>query len=363
MAFRTNKTPVLQEKTASGSVASFNTALAMPLASCNIAVNAWQEGSGDPSPSNVRPIHGFSVLNATRAGKNIANIKTYNDWVNIGAYAINQYCLPNNTLLIMSLVDKDPTIDLTGVFFGYIAGNYDGSALQARDYYWVINNGSIGNRKTNISLSGSNLLNSLFFYPTTEGTFNKIFSRYDIQIEVGSTATDYEQYTGNTYTIQLGQEVYGAEVDMVNGVAHVTHEYLEPAKGQWQGKDGAFFYTRVWDELIFTGAAWKTGISNKFIPRVGTASAGEWWFNPNGRIVISTTDSYSTVAEMYEAIGSISFVCELATPFDIQLTPTQIETLIGNNTIFADTGDVDLTYNDLDLAKRGSFREVFKLPS
>ena len=40
MAFRTNKTPVLQEKSASGSVATFNTALAMPLASCNIAVNA-----------------------------------------------------------------------------------------------------------------------------------------------------------------------------------------------------------------------------------------------------------------------------------------------------------------------------------
>jgi hypothetical protein len=52
----------------------------------------------------------------------------------------------------------------------------------------------------------------------------------------------------------------------------------------------------------------------------------------------------------------------LLTPFDIQLTPTQIETLIGNNTIFADTGDVDLTYKDCDLAKRGDFRQVFKIP-
>ena len=54
----------------------------------------------------------------------------------------------------------------------------------------------------------------------------------------------------------------------------------------------------------------------------------------------------------------------LATPFDIQLTPTQIETIAGKtNTIFADTGDIDLTYKDLDIAKRGNFREVFKLPS
>jgi hypothetical protein len=26
------------------------------------------------------------------------------------------------------------------------------------------------------------------------------------------------------------------------------------------------------------------------------------------------------------------------------------------------SGDISLTYKDLDLAKRGSFREVFKLP-
>lgn len=62
MAFRTNKTPVLQTKSASGSVATFNTALAMPLVSCNIAVTATQSGSGTPSPDNVRPISGYLSL-------------------------------------------------------------------------------------------------------------------------------------------------------------------------------------------------------------------------------------------------------------------------------------------------------------
>ena len=46
------------------------------------------------------------------------------------------------------------------------------------------------------------------------------------------------------------------------------------------------------------------------------------------------------------------------------ITLQQIQTIAGKtNTIFADTGDIDLTYKDLDIAKRGNFREVFKLPS
>ena len=65
----------------------------------------------------------------------------------------------------------------------------------------------------------------------------------------------------------------------------------------------------------------------------------------------------------YVNSNPITFIYKLAEPFDIQLTPTQIETLIGDNNIFADTGDIDLTYKDLDIAKIGNFREVFRLPS
>jgi len=37
-------------------------------------------------------------------------------------------------------------------------------------------------------------------------------------------------------------------------------------------------------------------------------------------------------------------VYELATPQTYQLTPQQISTLIGNNTVFVDTGDISVTY-------------------
>jgi hypothetical protein len=83
----------------------------------------------------------------------------------------------------------------------------------------------------------------------------------------------------------------------------------------------------------------------------------------NDKGINASWTDYTDRTDFRNAVSGQHLVYELETPFDIQLTPTQIETLIGNNTIFADTGDVDLTFNDLDIAKRGSFREVFKLPS
>ena len=240
--FRTNKEPDLQEKSASGTVATFNTALAMPLASCNIAVNAWQEGSGDPSPSNVRPIHGFSEVNVTS----------------------------NNVV----------------------------------------------------------------------------------------------------HTIQLGEEVYGAEVDVVNGVAHVTHglaEFDGSSDENWRFvQSSGAFYININDMAVVTayeGAAnWLKTITN--VGQLGILFGANNDSIYLGKLMnnIPEITDISTL-KTYLSEHNLVVKYPLATPFDIQLTPTQIETLIGNNTIFADTGNVDLTYKDLDIAKRGNFREVFKLPS
>ena len=239
MAFRTNKMPVLQTKSASGSVATFNTALAMPLASCNIAVNAYQEGSGDPSPSNVRAIHGFSEVNVTA----------------------------NNVV----------------------------------------------------------------------------------------------------YTIQLGQEVYGAEVDVVNGVAHVTHKIVDLGSLTWVASEG-FHYAVINNGIYGTNLKAAKAICDHYKIVRGqdfstTNNAFCYGLNNRAQLWVNDSNLNSLSASDFKtAISNTFVVYELATPFDIQLTPQQIETLIGNNTIFADTGDIDLTYKDLDIAKRGSFREVFKLP-
>lgn len=56
---------------ASGAVASFKTNMAAPLAECKTEFAPVQSGSGDPSPSNVRPITGWTGVTVNRCGKNM----------------------------------------------------------------------------------------------------------------------------------------------------------------------------------------------------------------------------------------------------------------------------------------------------
>ena len=354
MAFRTNKTPVLQTKSASGSVASFNTALAMPLPSCNIAVNAWQEGSGDPSPSNIRPIHGFSEVNATRAGKNLwpydnlTGTRRISKDISlpIGSYVFSAIC-----------TSTDTDSNVCAFLFQYEDGTY--SALKSLQR----------NARSSNTINLTKPVRFLYVYASNNDTtsVNDDFTFSDIQIELGSTPTAYEPYTGNTYTIQLGQEVYGAEVDVVNGVAHVTHGLVDLGDLLWAYGSGfgGYFYANISD---IKPNSWENCSCEAYKNHIITGnlnSLPNYNFGVDDmikRIYFKNYD-YTDANDFKIAVAGVKLVYELATPIETQLTPTPISTIVGSNTIFADTGDIDITYKDLDIAKRGNFREVFKLPS
>lgn len=60
--------------------------------------------------------------------------------------------------------------------------------------------------------------------------------------------------------------------------------------------------------------------------------------------VLTTKDSYESAAAFKTAMSGQTLVYELATPQTIQLTPTEIQTLLGENNVWADSGDVEITY-------------------
>ena len=62
--------------TSSGSIANFQTDLASPLKSCKVSFLPVQEGTGDPSPNNVRAISGWDELNVYKCGENLFNYET-----------------------------------------------------------------------------------------------------------------------------------------------------------------------------------------------------------------------------------------------------------------------------------------------
>ena len=67
----------LVEDTATGNPVAFNTNVAKPLNSVVVPLTYTQSGTGDPSPSNVRPISGLSSLFCVHTKKNMAKIRGY----------------------------------------------------------------------------------------------------------------------------------------------------------------------------------------------------------------------------------------------------------------------------------------------
>jgi hypothetical protein len=70
----------------------------------------------------------------------------------------------------------------------------------------------------------------------------------------------------------------------------------------------------------------------------------------NNKVAVSATKNvyvrdvaYTDPDALKTALNGIQFVYDLATPQTYQLTPQEVTTLIGENTVWADTGDVSVT--------------------
>lgn len=311
-------------KTVSGSVVSISDAIAAPAEALTVDVVAWQEGSGDPSPDNVRPIHGYSAVNVTRCGKNL--------WNTNDPKAQNGYYERNGTFVPTGVWKSIKFKCSVGMKFIKSGSNWGGNVTYWKDGTFV--GGENANRVT--IPSGVN-----------EVIFGCQATSQNAQLEIGSTATEYEPYTGNIYTIQLGQEVYGAEVDAVNGVAHVDtgiKEMDENSVWEWQSQ---YVNSGIITDMLASTAY--NGLCN-IVPVINHIGRGMLIGSNSRRVYIGKAflDSLNiTSLDDWKALVSnthLIFTYPLANPFDIQLTPTQVQLLKDNNTLYADTGDLTLTY-------------------
>jgi hypothetical protein len=161
---------------------------------------------------------------------------------------------------------------------------------------------------------------------------------------------------GQTATINLGQTVYGGTLDVTNGKLTVTHGIVDLGTLSW-GYDNtggkAIFYSSSIRGLIKPPA--RMGIVPNVIAEifktVNAYSAGTP--NPNDNQISVNTDgsiwvndlSYTTSSSFKTAMNGVQLVYELATPVEYQLTPAQLTQLLGENNVWADSGNcIELEY-------------------
>lgn len=346
---------LLPTESASGAVASFETPFTLPLVSHNVTIEPVQAGTGDPSPSNPRAISGWSAINVTRAGKNLFDPNT--EFSTVYVYGVAKNVLPSATCTL-SFSDNDTTQDISGVYFGFVSSNYTDDAPTV--YRWGIQNGAVVGDVTNLYLSEN--MTALFYYPNNPATLEKVLNRFNVQIELGTTATTYEPYAGQTYTRTFLDSnddpvtVYGGSENLKTGEggANGFIDLGDPSL-TWQqsatATEGKYRFSTP-----LTGAAITPTVSTISDVTCEIAPAGSpvsTYSNVNG-VAISNTSStliiyieeYSgyTAADFKTAVTGHKLVYPLATPQTFHTDPLNLDTIEGVNNIWADTGDTAVEY-------------------
>jgi hypothetical protein len=326
-------------------IVTVNDAAAIPAKDITIGIEPVQSGSGDPSPTNVRPISGWTGANVTRTGKNLLS-PNLSDYTVVSSYLCRSNVVKANQNARFTFVDKDTSVDVSNCSIGFQNGIGDGqSSLTA--YIWAIEDGVIQNNVTNVGQNGM-ICSGVLIYPRTEETFNKIFARWDVMIELGSTATAYEPYTGTTYPISWQSEagtVYGGKLDVTTGMLTVKYGYVDMGTIAWtRFEDTSIFYKNIDGR--------KKGGQNIICSNYKTSQTQSWSSVEDKAIVgnianasIYVRDSSYTDATVFKtAMSGVQLVYELAAPQTYQLTPTDVALLLGDNNVWADTGETTLTY-------------------
>lgn len=176
---------------------------------CKVSWEPTQEGTGDPSPENVRPIKGRDSVTVERCGEALWSLdeiilQTFNTNISakINMDAVNR--LPRNVKLYFS--GKCSNGALREIRF-FDDGNKEIGILRA--------NGGV-----NTVLTAGNIAKVHLYAGPNE---NSERTCTNLQITLGSTApTAYSPYIGQTATLTLPTTIYGGTVDAVTGEGQET---------------------------------------------------------------------------------------------------------------------------------------------
>ena len=321
---------------ASGNIASFaDGADNMPLNDCMVQIEPVQSGSGDPAPDNVRPITGWTGVNVYRTGKNLFQQAE----ISLGK--------PGNRT---ASIYFDTPIKPGSYVVSYVqSGTYTGGNS---NYGIQAFNGSTNVGNVNLStgvLTISEEAKRLYFY-MSNGNYddNETLILSNFQLELGSTATTYEPYSGAAYPISWQTEagtVYGGSLDVTTGLLTVDKAFFSEPVSEMNQADDNFpgWKNKGWKQVLGynDNGALTTGVYGNVGTKVSYNFSGsnDIVFLPKTIYTMTQTEWMTNYPNLV-----VQFVLPLANPQTYQLTATEVKTLLGQNNIWADTGAVNVNY-------------------
>ena len=191
--------------------------------------------------------------------------------------------------------------------------------------------------------------------PTTETaqayTNPQIVSKYDTLEYVTNSIVPVGHKT--TY---LTRDIFGGYVDLISGKLVVTHGYVDLGTLSWSiGSTNTSGYNRfvspdVPIEISQDASIAPNITSSQYVaqsPNDTYARRNGISNNINASQLIVYDETYATVsaAEFKTAMSGVQAVYPLATPQTYQLTPQQVNTLVGTNNVWSEQGNIELSYH------------------
>ena len=312
--------------TASGAVASFADGANVPVKSLIVNIAPVQSGSGDPSPTNIRPISGWSEINLQRTGINVWD----------GTYEVGKWIQNPETGGVANVGAGYNITDFIPVVPGL---TYYGRATGSSRATWFdANKNALGQCMHN--------QNDTFTVPANVRYVRfTITDEYldDFYINYPSTDHDYHPYSGQSINIALGQTVYGGKLDVTNGVLTVERKYIDLSTAGFNYNSG----WQCWTNSTISDA--KVVANNNTAPdaicsvAVPTKASGYTTSHTTGTVTQNTTGLWMIDNGSATTLAG-DLVYKLATPLTITLDPISVSALYGCNNIWADSGDSAVEY-------------------
>lgn len=291
-----NETMIQGTKVVSGNFVNFDTPREVNIKSLKVYFSPKQAGTGTPSPTNVRPISGWTGVEVGHCGKNLfdkdSHTITTGNGINYSTGGLSGLTASSRGYTDYIAIKGGEQYTLSSLNAPMGIGSTWGMAFYDLDKTYIsgiANTNSTANEKSFIAPD-----NAAFF----RATFTAISSVEDalngIQLEIGSTATAYEPYKTKILLPKEYQEV----------------EYLESSGTQYIDLDKTlnvndyYFYFKVMP-LKVSGNATNSynGIMGKnSSPQVGWYNGG--WTVGNAS---STTPDPPVVGQIYELEYSKDF--------------------------------------------------------
>ena len=330
---------------------STNVAADMPSVLCEFA--PVQPGSGDPSPNNVRPITGWTGITLHRTGKNIFNISDL--WDNGTNYVtgtgdtircIEIPCKAGVKITCSTDVINNTNPSVASVFFSntYVQG-------PSSSMYGVFLNSP-----RTITPSGDTVWVYIrYASPTYLHWDQTSFAPYYIQVEVGQTASVGEAYDGTSCLIDLDGTRYRGSVDAESGTLTITHVAKKLSDYSWtyQSQYSRFYSSNETSRANAAGVRLlnfmcscyyvvRDGRAMSNVPNYAIYAGGgadyQWYIHDN---------RYTTPASLMADVGNQTVCFELASPITVQLTPAQVQSIIGTNNVWHNAnGGITVEYYD-----------------